>query len=78
MYNIKNDKDIEKILKYHRAKDMVNIMKYFPDLSPIDDLVVILDEEDLLRNARFIEFNLSGHTEEKRFRPWQMVDDKRL
>jgi len=24
MYSIKNDKDIEKILKYHRAKDMAN------------------------------------------------------
>lgn len=50
MYSIKNDKDIEKIIKYHRAKDMVNIMKYFKDLSPIDDLVVIMDEDDYLKN----------------------------
>ena len=46
MYSIKNDQDIPYILKYHRAKDMVNIMKYFPDLSPVDDLVVILYEND--------------------------------
>ena len=40
MYSINNEKDKIKILKYHRAKDMVNIMKYFPGLSPVDDLVV--------------------------------------
>ena len=50
MYSIKNEKDIPYILKYHRAKDMINIMKFFPNLSPIDDLVVILDEEDYLKN----------------------------
>ena len=50
MYSIKNDKDIPYILKYHRAKDMVNIMKFFPDLSPIDDLAVISDEEDYIKN----------------------------
>ena len=48
MYSINNEKDKIKILKYHRAKDMVNIMKYFPGLSPVDDLVVILDENDYL------------------------------
>ena len=50
MYSINNEKDKIKILKYHRAKDMVNIMKYFPGLSPVDDLVVILDENDYLEN----------------------------
>lgn len=34
--------------------------------------------EELLRSGGFLEFNLSGHTEGDRFRPWQMVDDKRL
>ena len=29
MYSINNDIDKKKILKYHRAKYMVNIMKYF-------------------------------------------------
>ncbi len=50
MYSIKNPKDIAYILKYHRAKDMVNIMKFFPDLSPIDDLAVITDEKDYEKN----------------------------
>lgn len=50
MYSLKKEDDIKNILKYHRAKDMVNIMTFFPGLSPIDDLAVILDEEDYLKN----------------------------
>ncbi|MBR4177911.1 MAG: hypothetical protein IKR57_01015 [Bacilli bacterium] len=55
MYSIKNEKDIPYILKYHRANDMVNILTFFPGLSPIDDLVVITDEEDYLNNKDKIE-----------------------
>ena len=50
MYHMKNKQDIPNILKYHRAKDMVNIMKFFPGISPVDDLAVILDEKDYLKN----------------------------
>ena len=50
MYNIKNEKDIPYILKYHRANDMVNIFRFFPGLSPIKDLVVITSKEDYLNN----------------------------
>ena len=50
MYRITNKKDIPYILKYHRAKDMVNIMTFFPGLSPIDDLAIILDEKDYEKN----------------------------
>jgi len=50
MYSLQNKKDIINILKYHRAKDMVNIMYFFPGLSPVDDLSIILDEEDYLKN----------------------------
>ena len=50
MYRINNEKDIPYILKYHRARDMVNIMTFFPGLSPIDDLAIIIDEEDYRNN----------------------------
>lgn len=55
MYSINNKKDIPYILKYHRAKDMVNIMKYFPDLSPIDDLAVVISKDDYLNNKELIK-----------------------
>ena len=50
MYSLKNEKDIPYILKYHRAKDMINIMRFFPGLSPVDDMAIILNEEDYLLN----------------------------
>ena len=50
MYSIQRKEDIPYLLKYHRAKDMVNIMKYFPDLSPVDDLAVVVDQEDYLKH----------------------------
>ena len=50
MYSIKNEEDIQYILRYHRANDMVNIIKFFPGLSPIDDLVIVKNEEDYLAN----------------------------
>ena len=39
---------------------------------------VVAKEEDYLRLCNYTEFNLSGHTEEDRFRPWQMVNDRRM
>ena len=54
MYSIKNPDDIEYILKYHRANDMVNIIKFFPGLSPVNDMVVVLNEEDYLKNKEKI------------------------
>ena len=54
MYSLRNEKDIRNILKYHRAKDMINIMNFFPGLSPIDDLAIILDESDYLENKQKI------------------------
>ena len=55
MYTISRKEDIPYILKYHRSKDMVNIMKYFPGLSPIDKLAVITDKDDYLKNKELLE-----------------------
>ena len=52
MYSIKNKEDIKHILRYHRAKDMINIMTFFPGLSPVDDLAVVVDEDDYNRNKQ--------------------------
>jgi len=48
-------------------------------LDVITNIIKQLEkEEEFLRNDGFLEFNISGHTEGDRFRPWQMVDDKRM
>ena len=69
------DKELveEKVPKnYHEIPDFIW-------LDIIKNIIKVLEkEEDILRHDGFLEFNLSGHTEGKRFRPWQMVDDKRM
>lgn len=58
--------------KYHEIPDFIW-------LDLIKNIIKVLEKgEDILRQDGFLEFNLSGHTEGKRFRPWQMVDDKRM
>ena len=50
MYRMNNPNDVQYIMQYHRASDMINIIRFFPDLSPVDDLAVVLNEEDYLAN----------------------------
>ena len=41
--------DREEMLKYHRTKDMINLLMYFPDISPVRNLTIvksILDYEE--------------------------------
>jgi len=55
LYSIEKEEDIRMLLQYHRTKDMVNIMKYFPGLSPVDKLVVVKDREDYLKNQEMLK-----------------------
>ncbi len=55
MYYSERKEDIKNILKYHRAKDMINIMKYFPGLSPVDKLAVVTSKKDYLDNQKILK-----------------------
>lgn len=55
MLNINNKDDIPKMMQYHRARDMINSMRYFPSLSPIRNLTIIESIEDYLDNYDFIK-----------------------
>jgi len=35
MLNINNKNDIEKMKNYYRTRDMINLLLYFPQVSPI-------------------------------------------
>ena len=58
------------------------VYKEIPEFIWLDIIKNIIKqlekEEEFLKNDGFLEFNLSGHTEGKRFRPWQMADDQRM
>ena len=50
MLSINNKNHIEKMRKYHRTKDMINLLMYFPEISPIIDLTIIESVQDYLAN----------------------------
>ena len=50
MLTINRNEDIDKMMKYHRTRDMLNLIKYFPDISPIIDLTIVEDLDDYYRN----------------------------
>jgi len=53
MLNINNKNDIPKMMQYHRTKDMINLLTYFPELSPIKDLTIVTSIEDYKANYKF-------------------------
>ena len=44
------EKDKDKMRNYHRCKDMINLIDYFPELSPIVNLTIVKDYKDYLDN----------------------------
>lgn len=128
MLNMKNKEDIQKMMKYHRTRDMLNLLEYFKEyrtyiisdsdyqksrrqrvsfltsgeislplniveentpkhyseipnfiwLDVMKNLIKKLEsKEELLASNGFFEFGISGHTEGRRFLPWQMFDKSR-
>ena len=45
-----NIKDKEKMMKYTRSRDMLNLLLYFPKLSPVMDLTIIESLDDYYKN----------------------------
>jgi len=50
----KREEDRAKMMNYYRTSDMIKLLKYFPDISPIVDLTVVENEEDYLSNFDYI------------------------
>ncbi len=55
MLKYNNDNDRYEMMKYYRTSDMINLMYYFPNLSPITDIVIVEDEQDYLNNKEYLE-----------------------
>jgi len=51
----KNEEDRKKMNNYYRTSDMIKLLKYFPDLSPIIDLTIVESEEDYLNNIDYLK-----------------------
>ena len=55
MLKINNLDDIEKMHNYYRTSDMINLLIYFKELSPIRNLTIIENELDYTKNIDYIE-----------------------
>lgn len=55
MLSANNINDKEKMMKYYRTSDMLNLKYFFPDLSPIKDLVIVENKEDYLNNKDLLD-----------------------
>ena len=55
MLTINNLDDIEKMRNYYRTSDMINLLIYFKELSPIKNLTIVENELDYIKNIDYIE-----------------------
>ena len=58
MLKYENIDDRIKMMNYHRTRDMINLMMYFPDISPIRDLTIVEDIDDYKNNYEFVKHYL--------------------
>ncbi len=68
MLNFNNPKDLLEMQNYYRTSDMINLLRFFPEVSPVRDLIIILNEEDYFDNLdKIVHLNnirvdsLKGH-----------------
>lgn len=55
MLNINNQKDIPEMMKYHRTRDMINLLNFFPEISPVRNLTIVKSIEDYKENYEFVK-----------------------
>ncbi len=55
MLNMNNANDKEKMKQYYRTSDMLNLLYFFPQLSPIKNLVIVESKEDYIKNKDFLK-----------------------
>ena len=55
MLSINNINDKPKMMEYYRTSDMLNLLYFFPQLSPIKDLTIVESKEDYLNNKKLLD-----------------------
>lgn len=55
MLNINNFEDKEKMKNYYRTSDMINLLDFFPNLSPVTDLIIVESVEEYLSNKEYFD-----------------------
>lgn len=55
MLNMNNPKDRQRMMNYYRTSDMLNLLYFFPQLSPIKELVIVESIKDYLNNKEYLD-----------------------
>ena len=55
MLSMNNINDKQKMVEYYRTSDMLNLLYFFPQLSPIKDLTIVESKEDYLNNKKLLD-----------------------
>ena len=55
MLSSKNNNDIKKMMNYYRTSEMLNLKTFFPNISPIKDIVIVENEKEYLNNKEYLE-----------------------
>lgn len=55
MLKMTNKAGREKMYNYYRTSDMLNLLYFFPELSPVLELVIVESEEDYLNNKDYLD-----------------------
>ena len=55
MLSINNIEDINKMKQYYRTSDMINLLEFFPEISPIRNLTIVENEEDFHKHFELIK-----------------------
>lgn len=69
MLKYKNIEDRFKMMNYHRTRDMINLMIYFPDISPIKDLTIVENIDDYMNNYDYCKTLSSIRNDTLRCKP---------
>ena len=69
MLSIKNIHDQPKMMKYYRTSDMLNLLYFFPQLSPIRDLTIVESKEEYLENKDFLHHFSQNRVDTLKGRP---------
>lgn len=54
MLSINNIEDINKMKQYYRTSDMINLIEFFPEISPVKNLTIVENEEDFHKHYELI------------------------
>lgn len=69
MLNINNVEDIEKMKKYYRTSDMINLIEFFPEISPVRNLTIIENEDDFYKHYDLVKTLDANRVDSLKTRP---------